>query len=506
MAELPRPSSSPVLPSVSQSPDQFGAIEGRMLQNVGGQLKELDKRRTIRKERKAIADVSAGVVSAMAELEVEWQNILETADPNDEEIREQFLNERVAEVFTQLEEQATTDAAKQQLQTMRAKGQANFLLRVEADWADLQAADVANKLETSIGDIVSMSANGTQTPEDAIAMAETTIRGFVGRGLTQTQADKAIAATKKEISYSSTLGEIERNPDNFSNIVANARGLTAGQRDYLKNYGKGLVNAAERQKFEEEKLAAVEARNNYLEQMTTDTGEWAVTPEVLNGIQNDPAFATETGRQRQIELMRIVDQVARRNKEKTGGEMSAESRRRIVGSAYVLQTKGELTVEELNALAERGLVTPTEYKDLYSRVTGDPGGTKVSPYEKRFMKTADTAIVTTGQSINPVSTFGPELVRDQFVTDAQELAADLRQKGVSEREIWGGQEMLGLLNEYQQLSVQLARQIELDTVQEIVEAIQVNRPQPEQPAAADEVQGQTDAEKAALDAIFGGGQ
>ena len=94
MPKLPVPVSNPQLPQQVYTAEIQGATVARANQDLARSVTGLGEALIQRQTQREVSKLNAEFAKAQAELTVEWQETLRTADPTDPEVANRFRQER----------------------------------------------------------------------------------------------------------------------------------------------------------------------------------------------------------------------------------------------------------------------------------------------------------------------------------------------------------------------------------------------------------------------------
>jgi hypothetical protein len=190
------------------SPNQFGAQEGRALENLGGAVSQVADVVAKRLDQENTSDVTQKLTKANADLAMDLQNTLRTAQPGDKKVFEDY-NKRVEDTLGKIGEEANTVSARNfygdtsvriraQLTQTAANGQADLAgVKAVTDYTsslnNLSAATLADPSSASLQrelhgkTIENLVATGQLPREKALqlqmqgdqALAKSAVRGWI---------------------------------------------------------------------------------------------------------------------------------------------------------------------------------------------------------------------------------------------------------------------------------------------------------------------------------------
>jgi len=195
------------------SPDQLGAQEGRALEGLGNVVQGVAQTVAKRIEQENTGDITAKVTKANADLAIDLQQTIRTAEPGDNEAFDNY-NKRVEDTLGKIGEDASTPAARQfHLEASeRIKGQ---LFKTSAQGqADLAGVKAVNDYTSTINSLSSALIADPSSLELQKSLHSSAIDNLVNSGqLPKSDALKLKTDGEKSLAKSTIRGWAELNPD-----------------------------------------------------------------------------------------------------------------------------------------------------------------------------------------------------------------------------------------------------------------------------------------------------
>jgi DNA-binding transcriptional MerR regulator len=221
MPRIPQTRSNPQLPRKIFSAQTEGAAIGAAFEDVGGELEQIGGLLQKRQEQREIATLNAEFARKRAELTVEWQETLRTADPSDLETADRFRQERVASVVDELGSFAKSAAAKNHLTALTAGLDANFLVTTEAGMATLAEKAAVQSFESFKNRYADAVSADPDNFELTVGEIDTAISGYVSVHNLSTEAGLTLATeAKNEAAMSAAFAQIRANPARGRELVS----------------------------------------------------------------------------------------------------------------------------------------------------------------------------------------------------------------------------------------------------------------------------------------------
>jgi len=210
-------------------------------QGVNAVQAGFEKRAAEKEEHEARVEINNTTVAAAkldAQLAVDWQDTLATADPNDPNVAENFVNGRVTTAWDALGANLKTERGRMHFATQRAQAWAQAYKGAHSDQAAMSAAQAVQNIE-DIG-VNRSSAAYTQPgswkdqvsamERDLDAIAETNNVGYADR-------EKLKDKYRKEIAEGALRKLVATNPDEAKRAIAAGEfnGILTGEELGIQN-------------------------------------------------------------------------------------------------------------------------------------------------------------------------------------------------------------------------------------------------------------------------------
>lgn len=213
MPRIPVPVSDPQRPEQIFTAASQGAAVGEALQGLGRDVSRVGEVLQQRQAQREVSALNAEFAKAQAELTVEWNETLRTADPNDGATAERFRKERVQARLDAIGSKANTREARDYFTRMSAGLGANFLVSTENGMAQLAEVAAVQSFETvknQFGDALLADPNSL---ENVNSLADMALEGYVQQyGLSRENALKMRTELLQSNAETAAYGRIERNP------------------------------------------------------------------------------------------------------------------------------------------------------------------------------------------------------------------------------------------------------------------------------------------------------
>ena len=434
MPRIPRPRSSPTLPTPFATPEMFGAAEGRAVENLGQTVSQIGDMVTQRKVQSEITKLSSEFARAQAELTTEWQRTLRTADPTDTEVASRFQQEVVQARLQELSGLASTREAQMQYQRMAGAFSANFMQTTAQGQMRLDTVNALEQFNTTVnqlGDVV--TADPSQLGA-AMMSAEIALDGFrAAYGIDPERYGQMLAETRNGIAMTGARAAIDADPARGRAMVeagAFSEFISGDEKMRLIEYADRLGSAQNAAATAATKNAAKQARFDLQRRAYLPNGQInkEALPALVAEAANNPVFATAPAEQAAV--LNMLNRMAKDDKGdtmRTDGEVYMGLLNR---ATLPLNDPNRLTEKEVYRMVGRGLSATDA-----SRLTGviSDGGGQVEKSFYTAMRTFITGQTSPTQIIKDVTA---EARFSQYKTDAAVLVDRLREEGRSEAEIF----------------------------------------------------------------------
>jgi len=303
MPRLPVPQSRPTLPQAIFTPDSQGAAQARAqgefadtVQRGGVQLaRQLQERKT----QKEISQLNAEFAKAQAELTVEWQETLRTADPNDDTVAATFREGAIAQRLEALQSFANTRESKAYFERAAAGLSSGFLVSTEAGQQNLRETAAVQNWNTSVNQMGDAVTADPLSFDNTLAMIDLQTEGLVqSSGLSRQKALVLQTQARQSLAMAAGYGMIDRDPEMGREMVESGRFseyIDAKDKSNLLAYAdrqEAAKNAAAKKRREE---AAAEAQVEAMARAMNADGtiNTAELPRLQGELIRNPALRQE---------------------------------------------------------------------------------------------------------------------------------------------------------------------------------------------------------------------
>lgn len=299
MPKLPTPQSNPTLPGKIFTSETQGAAIGAGLEDLGGSVTQLGQALAQRKAQREISALNAEFAAAQAELTVEWQETLRTADPSDLDTADRFREGSVATRLASLEQKATSREAKDYFSRLSAGLSSSFLVTTEAGMASLAETAAVDSFNTFKNQFANAVTADPYSFEDVLPNIDMAIEGYVQtNNLSREQAIKLRSEAASNTAMSAAMARVEANPDEgieFIDAGGYSEYLDPRQNARLKSYGETIKRSQEaaREKAIQQRLDA--KRSNALAAVIAPDGsvDQDALLQVSAQLARDPDFQSD---------------------------------------------------------------------------------------------------------------------------------------------------------------------------------------------------------------------
>jgi len=311
MPRIPVPQSDPQLPRPIFSGDQFGAQQGRALQGLGESVQRAGQVVTQRQTQRELSSLNAEIAKAQAELTVEWQETLRTADPNDDQLATNF-NAKVKQRLDSIGQKATTREARDYFTRAAAGLSGNFIVTTNAGMANLAEVKAVSDFETTLNSMTDAVSADPLSFDTTLPMLDIMADGFQQAGGLSTETRlKLVNDQKRALARAAARGLIDQNPAVARELIgagSYSEYLTGDDKASLINYADGAIAAQEAARRKALEDAASQATTEYLRGAVNPDGSIATQnlPALLSGIARDPRLATGPGSDQQRAIFNMI--------------------------------------------------------------------------------------------------------------------------------------------------------------------------------------------------------
>jgi hypothetical protein len=195
------------------SPNQFGAAEGRALENLGEAVGNTADMMAKRIDQENTSDVTAKLTKANADLAIDLQNTIRTAEPGDKKVFEEY-QKRVEDTIGAIGDEANTITARSFFgeASARIKGQlSQTAANGQAELAGIKAVTDYTNTINNLSAAVMADPSSVQLQRELHLQA---INNLVATGqLPRAKALELQTRGETELAKSSVRGWIQLNPD-----------------------------------------------------------------------------------------------------------------------------------------------------------------------------------------------------------------------------------------------------------------------------------------------------
>lgn len=222
----------------------YGAAQGRALQGAGQDIERLGGLIEQRQTQAEINKLNAEFAKAQAELTVDWQETLRTADPNDPNVANDWRNNVLKARVDSLGSLAKTREAKAQYERMAAGLNGTFLVSTEAGRVHLAETAAVESFTSTINQMSDAVSADPTSFESSLAGLDIATEGYVrAYGLSREQALKMGSDARADLAFAAARGGIDKNPELGRQEVEAGRYseyITPQQKAQLLNYADGV--------------------------------------------------------------------------------------------------------------------------------------------------------------------------------------------------------------------------------------------------------------------------
>ncbi len=299
MPKLPQPVSRPQLPEKIFTAETQGAAIGRGMQEAAAGVANLGQTIQRNEERSDISKLNAAFATAQAELTVQWQETLRTADPNDPNTAQRFRDEVVAPRLQQLGDIANTRAGREYATRAGAGLNATLLTSTSAGQQQLREVAAVQNWQTTLNQFSDSLSADPQSFDGTMNFAELQLQGLIAaEGLSTAKAEVLRTKMNSTLAIATATGLINQNPPAGMAAVQGGQFsefLTASQKAQLISYANSQQRAQEAAQEKARKKAAARRRTEYLGQAIDQNGEINAEslPSIIGAMINDPTLAED---------------------------------------------------------------------------------------------------------------------------------------------------------------------------------------------------------------------
>lgn len=318
MPPLPVPQSNPQLPRPIFTGDQFGAAQGRALGQLGGAITDAGRVIQQRQAQRDVSRLNVELTKAQAELTVEWQERLRTADPNDDNLAADFLRDRVQARLSDIEGSVNTAEGREHFARLSAGVSAGFFTTAHAGQASLAETSAVLEFQQVQNQLTDAVSTDPMAFESSLAALELSADGLQAvNGLSSEARLKLTAPAQRDLALTAARGVIDRDPALGQELVESgtfSQYLDAGDKLSLINYSRSVVSAQEAAARAEEEKQASLATTEYLRAAVGPDGaiNQSAIPSLIGQLVRDPRLASAAGADQGRTIFNLLDGLASR--------------------------------------------------------------------------------------------------------------------------------------------------------------------------------------------------
>lgn len=296
MPRIPTPVSDPKLPQQIFTAEGQGATAARAQQDLAQSVVGLGAALQQRQTQREVSRLNAEFAKAQAELTVDWQETLRTADPNDLETAERFRNEKVKTRLDQIGELAETREGKDYFSRLSAGLGANFLVTTESGMAGLAEVAAVQSFETVKNQMADAAGADPLSFDTNVASTKMMINGFVSaHNLSREAALKLESEAISEVAFAAGMGRITAN-------IAEGRAFVeaGGYSEFLDTSKKAQLISYANSLEASQRAAAERAKQELADATSVSFVRRAINPDGSINTEAIPALQAELFRNANI--------------------------------------------------------------------------------------------------------------------------------------------------------------------------------------------------------------
>lgn len=230
------------------SPEAFGASGGRALQQFGREVRGAVDVVYQRVEQGEKSDINAEFAKAQADMTLEWQERLRTADPSDRSLSENFLKDYDSRM-EEIGQKATTVGAQSYFRNGSADMRARFQTTAASMQSEMAGRRAAENFKKTVSDLSSSLLNDPSSFTGSVQILEDGINNDFESGMISREiAEELRAKAMPELTKAQIRGWIRLDPK------STGKNLTEGKWDTY------IDGDTKQQMFGEVKVAEEAAR------------------------------------------------------------------------------------------------------------------------------------------------------------------------------------------------------------------------------------------------------
>lgn len=182
---------------------------GSITRGIGQVGQAVEQHNAMAETSKLAADIAA----IQAQLTVDWNDTVQTADPNDHELAERFRTERVEPALAAIGENISTTQGRDLYDRSVAGIRAHMLTTTAADQSTLAGKAAIVNASTVLNQTSSAAYADPAGIHNYMALLDTTLSGMTGlNGMSTTERAAFRAKAQEQIALAAVQGAAERNP------------------------------------------------------------------------------------------------------------------------------------------------------------------------------------------------------------------------------------------------------------------------------------------------------
>lgn len=299
MAKLPVPISTPKLPDTIFTAASQGATAAAANAQLADKAVQFGAALEQRRTQREISQMNAEFAKAQAELTVQWQETLRTADPNDPEVASRFRNEVVQPRIESLQDFANTSEGKAYYQRASAGLGAGFLVTTEAGQASLEETAAVQNWEVSLNQMGDAVAADPASFDSTLAMIDIQVEGLVqANGLSREKALVLQTEARTQTALNAATGLIRQNPEQAKVMIESglySEYISGSQKNTLLGMADTQLRAQEAARKAALEEAAERSQVAIMKAAINEDGSInaAALPGLQGEILRDPTLAQD---------------------------------------------------------------------------------------------------------------------------------------------------------------------------------------------------------------------
>lgn len=199
---------------------RIGQAYAQIGDTIAGGIKDYDK---FKSQGDTLKLIKEGPMTN-AELHVLWQDTMKTADPNDPNLAQRFMDEQVTPRLDKMGEGISSDAGKEMYARTRAGIMSEFLVKTHGNEAELKGLQAVNGITTSLNLLEATVRQHPDNFEGSVEQARITIQGAIKSfNLDSAMALKMEQNTLKGLAMSALQGLADQDPKAAKKAIVDGR-------------------------------------------------------------------------------------------------------------------------------------------------------------------------------------------------------------------------------------------------------------------------------------------